>query len=199
MDWLLIPSWISNYMPSKVWHEITYPFPNLHCWTTEVWKWINVFIPNFTMYELLIHARIIYSQLQHLNHMGMDKKSHPAHYNGCIYLSHQVVVLFMIYEYDIYAINKCSTDLRHHCTYWCPRMCYDISRHDNDWKFIYIYIYFLPSFYNYHWFYITFVDHMTSLIMPNEMIWKFLTLLVLTHHGLLMSYGDRYWSQHWLW
>ena len=25
----LIPSWIGNHMPSKVWDEITYPFSNL--------------------------------------------------------------------------------------------------------------------------------------------------------------------------
>ena len=27
---LLIPAWISNYMPIKVWDEITYPFPNFN-------------------------------------------------------------------------------------------------------------------------------------------------------------------------
>ena len=29
VDWL-IPAWISNLMPSKVWDEITYPFPNFN-------------------------------------------------------------------------------------------------------------------------------------------------------------------------
>ena len=32
----LIPAWISNHMPCKVWDEITYPilnFQQLHCWS----------------------------------------------------------------------------------------------------------------------------------------------------------------------
>ena len=41
----LIPAWISNHMPSKVWDEINYPFPNFK----EVWEWISNFIPHFIM------------------------------------------------------------------------------------------------------------------------------------------------------
>ena len=26
----LIPAWVGNYLPSKVWNEITYPFQNLN-------------------------------------------------------------------------------------------------------------------------------------------------------------------------
>ena len=36
-------------MPSKVWDEITYPFPNFNVCTFEVWEWIGNFIPHFTM------------------------------------------------------------------------------------------------------------------------------------------------------
>ena len=32
----LIPAWISNHMPSKVWGEITYPFLNFNGCTVEV-------------------------------------------------------------------------------------------------------------------------------------------------------------------
>ena len=32
----LIPAWISNYMPGKVWGEITYPFLNFNGCTVEV-------------------------------------------------------------------------------------------------------------------------------------------------------------------
>ena len=32
----LIPSWISNHMSSKVWGEITYPFPNFNGYIVEV-------------------------------------------------------------------------------------------------------------------------------------------------------------------
>ena len=37
----LIPAWISNHMSSKVWDEITYPFPNFNGCTVEVWEWIS--------------------------------------------------------------------------------------------------------------------------------------------------------------
>ena len=33
----LISAWIRNYMPSKVWDAITYPFPNFNGCTVEVW------------------------------------------------------------------------------------------------------------------------------------------------------------------
>ena len=48
----------SNQMPSKVWDEITYPFPNFNGATVEVWEWLSIFIPHFVMDELLIHAWI---------------------------------------------------------------------------------------------------------------------------------------------
>ena len=45
----LIPAWISNHMPSKMWDEITYPFPNFNSCTVEVWEWISNFIPRLIM------------------------------------------------------------------------------------------------------------------------------------------------------
>ena len=45
MDWL--PAWTNNHMPSKVWNEITYPFPNFSGCTMEVWEWISNFISHF--------------------------------------------------------------------------------------------------------------------------------------------------------
>ena len=42
-------AWISNHIPSKVWDEITYPFPNFNGYTVEVWEWISNFIPHFIM------------------------------------------------------------------------------------------------------------------------------------------------------
>ena len=43
----LIPAWISNHMPSKVWGEITYPFSNFNGCTVAVWKGISYCIPHF--------------------------------------------------------------------------------------------------------------------------------------------------------
>ena len=32
----LIPAWMNNHMPSKMWDEIIYPFPNFNGHTVEV-------------------------------------------------------------------------------------------------------------------------------------------------------------------
>ena len=48
-----ILTWISNHMPSKVWYEMTYPFPNFNGWSVEVWEWVSHFIPRFTMYVII--------------------------------------------------------------------------------------------------------------------------------------------------
>ena len=45
----LIPAWISNHMLSKVWDEITYPYPNFNGRTVEVWEWISNFITHYIM------------------------------------------------------------------------------------------------------------------------------------------------------
>ena len=37
----LIPAWISNHLPGKVWYEITYPFQNFNGCTVEVSEWIS--------------------------------------------------------------------------------------------------------------------------------------------------------------
>ena len=48
----LVPTWTSNYIPSKVWDEIIHPFPNLNGSRFEVWKWISNFIPHSTMHVI---------------------------------------------------------------------------------------------------------------------------------------------------
>ena len=53
LAWLpSIPAWISNHMPSKLWDEITYPFPNFNGSTVEVWEWMSSFIWRFAMYVI---------------------------------------------------------------------------------------------------------------------------------------------------
>ena len=39
----------NNHMLSKVWDEITYPFPNFNGFTVEVWEWVSNFILQFIM------------------------------------------------------------------------------------------------------------------------------------------------------
>ena len=48
---------ISNRMPGNVWHEITYPFPNVNGCTVEVWEWICKFIPHFMMDVIIYLCR----------------------------------------------------------------------------------------------------------------------------------------------
>ena len=45
----LIWAWINNHIPSNMWDEITFPFPNCNGCTFEVWEWISNFIPHFIM------------------------------------------------------------------------------------------------------------------------------------------------------
>ena len=55
-----LPASISNHMSSKIWCEITSPFPNFNSCTVdilgmdktfhvEVWEWISNFFPNFSL------------------------------------------------------------------------------------------------------------------------------------------------------
>ena len=45
----LIPAWIRNHTPSKVWDEITYPFLNFNGTTVEVYEWISNFVLHIRM------------------------------------------------------------------------------------------------------------------------------------------------------
>ena len=51
----LIPAWISNPMPSKVWDEIAYPFLNFKGCTAEIWEWISDFTPPFIL-DIIIYV-----------------------------------------------------------------------------------------------------------------------------------------------
>ena len=44
----------SSYMPSKVWGEITYPFPNLNGSTVEFWEWVGNFTPHCIMDVIIV-------------------------------------------------------------------------------------------------------------------------------------------------
>ena len=52
----LIPVWISNHMPTKIWDEITYSFPNFNGITAElgngsVYVWNYLSIPKLQWYS----------------------------------------------------------------------------------------------------------------------------------------------------
>ena len=46
---ILISPWISKDTLSKLWGEITHPFPNFKGCTVEVWEWISNFNTRFTV------------------------------------------------------------------------------------------------------------------------------------------------------
>ena len=59
----LFPAWISNYNPSKMWNEITYPFLYIKCCTplTRVWEWICDFIlDNECNYLSMLEFKLIH-------------------------------------------------------------------------------------------------------------------------------------------
>ena len=51
-----IPALISKHIPSEVWYEITYPFPNFNGFTVGVWEWMSNFTPLFIM-DLITYPR----------------------------------------------------------------------------------------------------------------------------------------------
>ena len=75
-----IPAWIINYMYSKMWDDITYPFQNFNGITIEVWEWISDFSPRFPGMWLLIHVWIDMSVKGTLN----VKKIPPISYFAAV-------------------------------------------------------------------------------------------------------------------
>ena len=49
---------LSNHMPSKVWGEINYPFPDINGTTVEVYEWVSNFAPHFLMDACNIYTGI---------------------------------------------------------------------------------------------------------------------------------------------
>ena len=66
---VLKPVWISNHLPSNVWDEIIYPYPNLNGATVEVWEWMSYFISHFVMDGL---------KLNHVSKKGPRISNHQA-------------------------------------------------------------------------------------------------------------------------
>ena len=64
---------INNYMPSKVWDQITYPFPNINGCTVEVWEWINNFIPRIIM--KVINSSMLGLKLYLVNKRGQCRNN----------------------------------------------------------------------------------------------------------------------------
>ena len=51
----LIPAWIRHHMPSKIWDEVTNPFPNFNGFTVDVCERRNYFILQFIM-DVITHS-----------------------------------------------------------------------------------------------------------------------------------------------
>ena len=68
-QWPLSLTWFKSnpsmdkHMPSKVWDEITYPFPNFNGCIVEVWEWISNVTPhsnNGCNYLSMLGLKLIY-------------------------------------------------------------------------------------------------------------------------------------------
>ena len=55
----LIPAWISDPKPSKVWDEIAYSFPNFNGSIFEVWEWISNLMPHIIMNVSMLGWKLI--------------------------------------------------------------------------------------------------------------------------------------------
>ena len=64
----VIPAWIYNHRPSKVWDEITYPFQNFNGCAVEFWEWISNFIPHMIMN--VITSSMLGFKLNHVSKGG---------------------------------------------------------------------------------------------------------------------------------
>ena len=63
MVFTLIPTWINNHMPIKIWDEITIPFPNFNDYTVEFWEWISNITPHFKMSVITYSCCVYYISL----------------------------------------------------------------------------------------------------------------------------------------
>ena len=50
----IIPAWIINIIPGKVWDEITQSFPNFNGCIIDVWEWISNFTLHISVSDYLI-------------------------------------------------------------------------------------------------------------------------------------------------
>ena len=131
-----IPKWISNYMPSKEWAEITYPFPNFN----EVCEWINNFSPYCVMNMIIDPCwqkgplKDITSFLSFSSHSYTNSANTGTFQSNCeclgisdyMYISLPFLKRIAIHKYSVIMRNKissCSSIIYAHCLVWF-RWCY---------------------------------------------------------------------------
>ena len=85
-------AWVSYHMPSKMWDEITYPFPNFNGATTEAWEWISNFIS--------LYNRCDYLSMEGIRLIHVIKKDHRG-WNTMYIYGLSLIILVM-----------------HHIPYW---------------------------------------------------------------------------------
>ena len=65
-------AWKSNHTQSKIWGDITYPFPNVNACTVEVWECISYLIAHLIM-DLIISSQTWWSRIKHCAIAIIDK------------------------------------------------------------------------------------------------------------------------------
>ena len=64
-------------MCSKVWDEITYPFPNFNGTTIEVWEWISNSIPHFMIYVIAYPCSPMHGCITRPSRVDTTKEKNP--------------------------------------------------------------------------------------------------------------------------
>ena len=113
-------------MPSKVWDDITYPFPSLNGYTVEVWKWISNYITHFIL----------------------DVITYPWMYlmgrypNGALrVIKKHCTRLYHMYTHIIYSFTFCRVLLWCRCIYHVYTLyCFTFYRVRLWWRCIFLFL-----------------------------------------------------------
>ena len=117
----LNPAWISNYNGSKVWDEISYPFPNFNGAAVEVWKWNSNFIPQLTGYVITYRC---WASRVTFNLRCLDVHMTSLQWCTCGEMEAHVqmtALFFLVWKYTQYHLlfTKCySLDINFSCIFW---------------------------------------------------------------------------------
>ena len=98
----LIPAWLYNHMPGKIWDGITYLFPNFNGSTVEIWEWISNCTAHIIM-DMITNGRYVLYQFRF-----------TCFHIGCI--SHAYTPV-----YDLYILRLQNTNV---CQHMCIRWSY---------------------------------------------------------------------------
>ena len=114
---------IGNHMSSKIWGEITYPFPNCNGCTLEIWEWISNLISHYDWCNFLSMLEL------KLNHIGKKSPWHYVHrhYRTIFHIS-SAVIRNLVKSVPCYVTGNAKVKTRalcyRHCVYDVTLFCH---------------------------------------------------------------------------